>query len=153
MYTCCRAVSISTIYWSLAENAKPYMEEFSRPIMKGDETVIDKYKVVFHIDEQAKASLVLHNISNLITDIGGDNLGIEMVANSDAVKVLIKIANEFEPILKELAEKQVVFCACTNAMNNFGIQKDELLDFVTVVPSGVGEIVKKSAEQAGTGTC
>lgn len=30
---------------------------------------MDKYKVVFHIDEQVKAGLVLNNISNLITDI------------------------------------------------------------------------------------
>jgi hypothetical protein len=28
-------------------------------------------------------------------------------------------------------------------MRNLGIQKDELFDFVTVVSSGVGEIVKK----------
>ncbi|MDR3666554.1 MAG: DsrE family protein [Ignavibacteriaceae bacterium] len=106
---------------------------------------MDKYKVVFHIDEQVKVGLTLHNISNLITDIGGDNLEIETVANSDAVQVLVRSNNEFGPMLKELAEKQVVFCACANAMRNLGIQKDELFDFVTVVSSGVGEIVKKQA--------
>lgn len=72
---------------------------------------MDKYKVVFHIDEQDKAGLVLHNISNLILDIGEENLEIEMVANGDAVKVLVRGTNEFGPMLKELAEKQVVFCA------------------------------------------
>lgn len=107
--------------------------------------VMDKYKVVFHIDEQTKVGLVLHNISNLITDIGGENLEIEMVANGDAVRVMVRSANEFGPMLKELVERQVVFCACANAMRNFEIQKDELLDFVTVVSSGVGEIVKKQA--------
>jgi len=104
---------------------------------------MDKYKVVFHIDEQIKAGLVLHNISNLIADIGGENLEIEMVANGDAVKVLVRSDDEFRPMLKELAEKRVVFDACANAMRNLGIQKDELFDFVTVVSSGVGEIVKK----------
>ena len=106
---------------------------------------MDKYKVVFHIDEQTKADLALHNISNLITDIGGENLEIEMVANGDAVRVLLRSVDEFGPMLKELAERQVVFCACANSMRNFEIQKDELLDFVTVVSSGVGEIVKKQA--------
>lgn len=106
---------------------------------------MDEYKVVFHIDEQVKADLALHNISNLITDIGRENLEIELVANSDAVKVLLRSTNEFGPMLKELAEKKVVFCACANAMRNLGIRKDELLDFVTVVSSGVGEIVKKQA--------
>jgi hypothetical protein len=104
---------------------------------------MDKYKVVFHIDEQVEASLVLHNISNLITDLGGENLEIEMVANGDAVKVLARSADESRSMLIELAEKRVAFSACANAMRNLGIQKDELFDFVTVVSSGVGEIVKK----------
>ncbi|SPF37101.1 conserved hypothetical protein [Candidatus Desulfosporosinus infrequens] len=103
---------------------------------------MDKYKVVFHIDEQFKASLVLHNISNLITDIGGDNLNIEMVANGDAVKILLRNSNEFALMLKEL-EEQVVFCVCANAMRHLEIKKDDLLDFVIIVTSGVGEIVKK----------
>ncbi len=105
---------------------------------------MDKYKVVFHIDEQGKASLVLHNINNLIDDIGGDNLTIEMVANSDAVKILLRSSSEIE-LLHELAEKQVMICACANALRNFEIKKDELLEFVTIVPSGVGEIVRKQA--------
>ena len=104
-----------------------------------------KYKVLFHIDEQVKAGLALNNISNLIVDIGGENLEIELVANSNAAKLLIRSTNEFAPRLKELAEKQVVFCACANSMRDLGIQKDELLDFVTVVSSGVGEIIKKQA--------
>ncbi len=106
---------------------------------------MEKYKVVFHIDEQDKAELVLHNIAYLIADIGENNLEIEMVANGDAVKVLIKSTNEIGAMFKELVEKQVVFCACANAMNNFGIHKDEIFDFVTVVTAGVGELVKKQA--------
>lgn len=106
--------------------------------------IVDKLKVVFHLDEEDKASLVLHNISNLIKDIGEENLEIEMVVNSDTVKLLIK-GIEFEPMFEELVKKQVKFCACANSMRNLGIQKDELLNFVTVVSSGVGEIVKKQA--------
>ncbi|MDR3601973.1 MAG: DsrE family protein [Desulfosporosinus sp.] len=106
---------------------------------------MDKYKVVFHIDEQDKAELLYHNISNLIKDIGGENLEIEVVANSDAVKVFLRSTDKFEAMFKELAQKQVVFCACANAMRNLGIQKDELFDFMTVVSAGVGELVKRQA--------
>lgn len=106
---------------------------------------MDKYKVLFHIDEQDKVGLVLQNIRNLIVDMGEEELEIEMVANSEAVKVLLRSNREFEPMLKELVEKQVVLCACANSMRNFGIQKDELFDFVTVISSGVGELVKKQA--------
>ncbi|WP_407308489.1 DsrE family protein [Desulfosporosinus sp. SB140] len=107
---------------------------------------MDNFKVIFHIDEQNKAGLVLHNISNLIADLGEENLNIEMVANSEAVKMLVRNTNVFETALKELAEKKVVLCACANAMRDLGIQKEELLDFVTVVSAGVGEIVKKQVE-------
>lgn len=106
---------------------------------------MDKYRVVFHLDEQVKATLVLNNIINLITDIGEENLDIEMVANGDAVKVLVRGTNEFGAMLKELVEKRVIICACANAIRNLGIHKDELLDFVSIVSSGVGEIVKKQA--------
>jgi len=104
-----------------------------------------KYKVVFHIDEQLKAALVINNIGNLIADLGGENLEIEMVANGDAVKILAKSTAEYGQLLNELAEKQVVFCACANSLRNFKIQTDELFDFVTVVSAGVGELVKKQA--------
>ena len=106
---------------------------------------MEKYKVVFHIDEQPKGALVINNINNLITDLGGENLEIEMLVNGDAVKMLVRSTAEFGLQLKELAEKQVVFCACANSLRNFGIQKEELLDFVTVVSAGVGELVKKQA--------
>lgn len=104
-----------------------------------------KYQVIFHIDEQAKIGLVLNNIKNLLVDLDKDHLEIEMVANGDAVKVLLRSATEFAPIMEELAAKNVVFCACANSMRNFGLQKEKLLDFVQVVPAGVGEIVKKEA--------
>ncbi|MDR3586463.1 MAG: DsrE family protein [Desulfosporosinus sp.] len=106
---------------------------------------MNKFKVVFHMYEQVKVSVVLNNIRNLISDIGVENLEIEMVTNGDAVKVFVKNTSEFGPMLKELAEKQVVFCACANAMRKFGIRKNELLDFVTVDSSGGGEIVRRKA--------
>lgn len=105
---------------------------------------MDKFKVLFHLDEEDKTGLVLQNIGNLIIDLGQDNLEIEMVANSEAVKSLVK-GNKFESMYKELVNKQLSICACANTMRNLGIQKEELPDFVTVISSGVGEIVKKQA--------
>lgn len=105
---------------------------------------MSKYNVIFHIDEFAKGGLVLNNISNLIVDMGEENLEIEMVANGDAVKVLLK-GNEFQPMLEQLALKKVRFCACMNSLRNFKLEKDQLYDFVDVVPAGVGELVRKQA--------
>ena len=104
-----------------------------------------KYKVVFHIDEQSKSALVLNNIRNLIIDLGEENVEIEMLANGDAVKILVQSTSEFGQLLNDLAEKHVAFCACANSLRNFVIQKNELLNFVTVVSAGVSELVKKQA--------
>ena len=106
---------------------------------------MNKFKVVFYMKEQVKVGVILNNISNLVTDIGIENLEIEMVSNGDAVKAFVRRTSEFGPMLKELAEKHVEFCACAHALRKFGIHKDELLDFVNVDSSGGGEIVKKTA--------
>jgi len=52
-----------------------------------------------------------------------------LVTDGDALKVFVRNTSEFGPLLKELAGKQVLFSACANAMRNFGIHKNELLDF------------------------
>ncbi len=104
---------------------------------------MNKFKVVFHMDKQVNVGVVLANISNLITDIGEENLKIQMVTDGDAVRVFERRACKFGPLLKDLAEKQVEFSACANAMRHLGIHKTELLDFVKVDFSGGGEITKK----------
>lgn len=105
---------------------------------------MDKFKVVFHLDEVEKTGLALQNIKNVVIDLGEENLEIEMVANSEAVKSLVK-GTEFEPLLRELVDSRVKFCACANAMRNLEIPKEDLLDVVTVVSAGVAEVIKKQA--------
>lgn len=104
------------------------------------------YKVIFHVDEVAKANLALKNIRNMISDLGEGNVQIELLANSEGLHMLIKPAMQFESQIRELAAKKVVFSACANTMKEMGITKDELLDLAAVVPSGVGELAKKQAE-------
>lgn len=106
---------------------------------------MNKFKVVFHLDEQFKVDVVLANICNLITNVGVENLEIQMVTYGDAVNVFVKDTSTLGPLLKDLAEKNVEFCACANAMRDFGIQRNELLDFVTIDSSDGDDIVKKKA--------
>lgn len=68
-----------------------------------------------------------------------------MVAFGDAVNVFMRNTSEYEPLLKDLAEKNVEFCVCAYALHENGINKNELFDFVTVDYSGGGEIEKKKA--------
>jgi len=104
------------------------------------------YKVIFHVNEINKTKLALNNIKNLIVDLGEESLQVELLANSDGVNMLLKTAVQYEDLIKELHSKKVTFAACANAMKAMGIAKESLFDFAIVVPSGVGELVKKQSE-------
>lgn len=47
---------------------------------------MSEYKVIFHIDEINKWKLLLGNVSNLLNGMDKENLHIEVLANSEAVK-------------------------------------------------------------------
>ena len=48
--------------------------------------------------------------------------------------------------LEELSKKGVKFAACNNTMKKMNIDKDEMCNFVTVVPAGVMELIEKQNE-------
>lgn len=102
-----------------------------------------KYKVIFHIDETSKAKLVFGNINNLIKDLGEKNLEVELLANSEAVKLMLVDSNEFSEQLNNLKLKNVTFAVCANSLHQMNLDKELLFDFCIVVPSGVGELVIK----------
>ena len=102
-----------------------------------------KYKVIFHIDEIGKSTLVVANIVNLIVDLGEENLQVELLANSEAVKLMISHSSEFAERLNGLKLKNVTFVVCANSLSQMNLDQELLFDFCVVVPSGVGELVKK----------
>lgn len=48
----------------------------------------------------------------------------------------------FNSEIVSLQNSGVVFNACRNAVNSHGVVKEDLLDRVSVVPSGVGRLTK-----------
>ena len=107
-----------------------------------------KYKVVFHIDEPSKgrADQVLMNITNLLNDLGDDNLAVELLANGGGVRALTKESDGQAEQVASLAKRGVRFVACAHSLEHLNMQPAELLDLVEVVPAGVSELVKKQAE-------
>lgn len=110
--------------------------------------IMTKLKVVFHLDEsgRGRANLVLHNIENLIDDLGQDNVEIELVSNSEGVTALLKVPNVHGAMVERLVSKGVRFTACANSLRQLGLGKDALLEHVEIVPAGVGELAKRQAE-------
>lgn len=109
---------------------------------------MDKYRVVFHLDEPSKgrANQVLRNIENLIDDLGENNVEIELVANGGGVKALVKGPESHAEQVERLMVTGVRFVACAHSLSALEIDKDSLLEGVTVVSAGVGELVKRQTE-------
>lgn len=105
-------------------------------------------KVIFHIDELNKWNLTLKNANNLLNAIESNKTDIIILANSEAVK-LYNLNNALTTeitVMKELSDKGVKFIACNNALNAYGIKKENLMYFIDIVPAGVLELINKQAE-------
>jgi hypothetical protein len=112
--------------------------------------VIDmgEIKVIFHIDELNKWKLLLKNVSNLLHAVDVEKCNIEVMANSEAVKLYtinVDLNSEIS-VMKKLNSKGVKFVACNNALNSYGIKKEDLMECVDIVPVGVLELINKQAE-------
>lgn len=107
---------------------------------------MDNYQVVVHIDEIGKGLLGLNNIENLLADLGKDNVNVELVANYEGIEILLKSPDTYVEQIKRLGKMGVKFAACSNTMRQRGITKEELVEYFEIVPSGVGELVKKQAQ-------
>ena len=113
-----------------------------------------KYKVIFHLDEPSKgrADQVLMNITNLIDDLGDDNVEVELLANGGGVRSLAKESEgqaeqvRQASLVEALAKRGVRFVACAHSLEHLKMQRTDLLDLVEVVPAGVSELVRKQRE-------
>jgi intracellular sulfur oxidation DsrE/DsrF family protein len=108
-------------------------------------------KVLYHIDSESKWHMVLENVKNMLK-YGKENnvtFEIEVVANGIAVlglQELVAQKSKWYLEMDELIREKVVFAACNNALNKFGLTPEQLCAFAQVVPAGVVEIVKKQEE-------
>ncbi len=109
---------------------------------------MDRYRAVFHIDEGtvARANMVLHNIANLLDDLGQDSVQVALVANGEGVKALVRSPNVHQRQIEDLAERGVAFLACRNSLRFLGLAEDDMLEPVAIIPAGVSELVKKQSE-------
>jgi len=110
--------------------------------------VTKQYQVIFHLDEEAqeKVQFVLNNIINLLNDLGDETVEVALLANGPAVKAFQTDEERFSKSVLELLEREVRIVLCNNALNLFDLEPTSMLAEATIVPSGVGELVRKQAE-------
>ncbi|NYT10941.1 MAG: hypothetical protein GKC03_00125 [Methanomassiliicoccales archaeon] len=106
-----------------------------------------RYQAIFHLNEDdiGKVNMTLSNIENLIDDLGRTNVEVILVANGNGVKAFAR-----EPAIAQRVEKLrklgVTFKVCANSLAGRGMSKDDLIDQVDIVGSGIVEIVRKQIE-------
>jgi len=106
------------------------------------------YNVIFHIDAGGDATIkkTLNNIENLMNDprLKG-KVSIELLANSKGFAVYVK-NNGFEEKLKHLQKEGVILSQCSNTLKELKVDRNNLYPFISIVPSGMGEITIREAE-------
>jgi len=101
---------------------------------------------IINSNDEKKIKGTLRNIDNAIEDprLKG-KLHVELVAFGDGVAVYMKTST-YEQALKDLQAKGVVLAQCNNTLKERKIDKDQLFPFVSLVPSGNGEIILRQYE-------
>ena len=99
-------------------------------------------KTVFHLNsaEASKKSELLGNAKNLQEDSRIEVEDIQVVINSEAVE-MAEEGSASEEYLRECMEEGVNFNVCSNSVENREkIEKEELIEGLEIVESGVGTL-------------
>jgi intracellular sulfur oxidation DsrE/DsrF family protein len=109
----------------------------------GAKATMKHYKALYVLNsgEEKKINGTLRNIKNALEDprLKG-KLELELIVFGDGVAVYHKNSS-YEPALKLLQSKGVILAQCENTLKERKIEKSELFDFISFVPSGNGEII------------
>lgn len=106
------------------------------------------YGAIFQIDEGGEGTIkkTLNNIENLMSDprLKG-KVQVELIANSKGFATYVK-NNGFEEKLKHLQKEGVILAQCSNTLKELHVDRNDLYPFVSIVPSGMGEITLRESQ-------
>lgn len=104
---------------------------------------LKSYKAVYVLNQSddKKIRAVLRNMNNALDDprLKG-KLKVELVAFGDGLDIFKK-ANPYDTLLTNLQKKGALLAACENTIRERKIDKADLWNFISFVPSGNGEII------------
>ncbi|WP_298670040.1 DsrE family protein [uncultured Methanofollis sp.] len=103
-----------------------------------------RHRALFHLTETGKTGAVLQAVRNLRLDMG-DEVEIEVVAHGDGVKAFLLTGQHVDDI-RRMTEEGVRFAVCANSIRAMSFSRDDFQRSVEVVPSGIGEIVRRQSE-------
>jgi len=119
----------------------------SSTVVKAQDKKIKLHQVVMQLNSADTAvwSGVLGNIRNF-QKVWPGNVTIEVVVHGKALNFLVAEKSHLVSEIEAMTKLGVIFNACENTMNKYGIRKDMLIPSASSVPSGVAELVMKQEE-------
>ena len=106
------------------------------------------YSAIYQLDtnDPKIISKAIRNINNALTDprLAG-KLNIELVAFSGGTDAMLK-GSDYETQLRDLANKGVILAQCHNSLVEKGLKESSVYDFVSIVPSGNGELIIRASQ-------
>jgi hypothetical protein len=106
-----------------------------------------KQRVIFQVSDNdpAKWNLALNNAKNVQTDLGKDNVQIEIVAYGPGLGML-KSDSRVADRLAGALDDSVGLIACENTMHNTKVTREQMYDGIAYVQAGVTHIMKRQQE-------
>lgn len=106
------------------------------------------YHAIYQLDKNDPKVIekTFRNINNALTDprLAG-KIKIELIAFSGGTDAYLK-GSKYENDLKELIQKGVIVAQCNNTLKERKISREQLYDFIAIVPTGNGELIIRQAE-------
>ena len=106
------------------------------------------YHAIYQLDTNDPKIIdkAIHNINNALSDPRLEGkIQIELVTLSGGTEAVM-VGSKFEKDIKELVEKGVIVAQCNNSLMKRNLTRDQIFNFIAVVPSGNGEIIIRQAE-------
>ncbi len=106
-----------------------------------------KNRVVIQVSDAdpKKWNLALNNAKNVQTDLGDENVAIEIVVYGPAIGMLQKNSEVGKRVADALGNN-IAVVACENTMKAQKITYDDMLPKIGYVPAGVVEIMQKQQQ-------
>lgn len=101
---------------------------------------MESVKVIFHLNEDNKVTMVYNNINNLLKV--SPLAQIELLVNGAAANLAVN-----NDQLLELSKLNVTVSICENSLKSLDINVNEIIPTLKTVPVGVMELILK--QQAG----
>jgi intracellular sulfur oxidation DsrE/DsrF family protein len=119
----------------------------SSTVTKAQDKQVKMHQVVMQLNtaDTAVWSSMLGNIQNF-QKVWPGNVKIEVVVHGKALNFLVASKSHLVADVEAMTKLGVVFNACENTMNKYGIKKEMLIPSASSVPSGVAELVVKQEE-------